>query len=227
MSVRADVDMSVVQCIHFFFNECAYIAFACATCRAYLKLKDELQRQKKKDLNEFGGLFERGAITVSDDTDTCPSKSTPDGYGNGMTIQDALRSIRDMESVAERYYRDGHTEESRQMLHKAAALKRDIEEFAASKDPAQGTSHANGTTASAGGQDSGPLGLDWGKVDFEHPTEEVVASAREAGLDLQDKRWELRGSGGGRVCWDVVMCMSSPVTCLLSRHLSDHCLNMT
>ncbi|CAE7426978.1 unnamed protein product, partial [Symbiodinium microadriaticum] len=112
-----------------------------------------------------------------------------------MTVQEGLRSVRDMESVAERYYRDGHVEESEQLLRRAVDLKREIEEFAASskKEKCQSASSGSGS-AEKKNQTSSPLGLDWSSVDFSHPSEEVVATAREVGRDLHDPRLQLKES---------------------------------
>jgi hypothetical protein len=161
--------------------------------RAYLKLKAELSRQKKKDLNEFGGLFDRGSIVEPAELQQERSGDSQSSRPSSMSVEEGLRSIKDMESVAERYYRDGRLEESRQMAQRAAQLKAEIEAFAASASAAGPVSRRGGEDRDngsfCGSNKGGPLpSLDWANLDFSHPTPEMVSTAKEAGLDLTDPR---------------------------------------
>lgn len=147
--------------------------------RAYLKLKAELSQQKKKDLNEFGGLFNRGHIVEESTRHQSGKDNDRRQQVNGMSVEEGLRSIKDMESVAERYYRDGHVEEAREMMQRAASLKEEIEAFVKATTAVQSS---EGNVKREGG-------LDWANFDFNNPTPEMISTAQEAGLDLTDPRY--------------------------------------
>jgi hypothetical protein len=69
--------------------------------REYVKLKGELDRQRVKDSKQFGGLFERGRVVEEEAEERGEGGGgrQPAGSGSGMTVEEALRSLKDAESA--------------------------------------------------------------------------------------------------------------------------------
>ena len=140
-------------------------------------------------MTEFGGLFKRGQIVKpGEQTPSMSATASERSTGNGMTIEEGLKSIRDMESVAERYYRDGRVEESKEMLARAATLKKEIEDFAKSRQNFS-EKHDRGVSGDMEEFSVPTSGNIWENCDFNNPSEEMIATAKEAGLDLKDPRY--------------------------------------
>eukprot|EP00602_Paraphysomonas_sp_CaronLab_P005723 CAMPEP_0185030514 /NCGR_PEP_ID=MMETSP1103-20130426/17517_1 /TAXON_ID=36769 /ORGANISM="Paraphysomonas bandaiensis, Strain Caron Lab Isolate" /LENGTH=499 /DNA_ID=CAMNT_0027565687 /DNA_START=1 /DNA_END=1497 /DNA_ORIENTATION=+ len=139
--------------------------------RAYMKLKNELTAQKRKDLKTFGGLFDRGLVyTTEDNGSTSLSFSDAENNTTSMTLEEAFQRLQDMESTADRYDRDGRRSEAHQLRQHAASLRTELDNFAATHAPKPRSEFSL---------------LD---VDFSNPTQEMIEEANRAGLDISDPR---------------------------------------
>lgn len=63
--------------------------------REYTTLKGELDAQRSKDSRQFGGLFERGRVVEEG------GGTVTGGRGGAMTVEEALRSLKDAESACQ------------------------------------------------------------------------------------------------------------------------------
>lgn len=93
-----------------------------------------------------------------------------------MTVSDALEKIRDMESAAKTFYRDGKILESQELDAKAQSLKKEIQEYQA-------------TAAAAARKEK--RHDEWLTVDYSNPSPETIETAAKMGLDLTDPRYVL------------------------------------
>ena len=67
--------------------------------KEYTKLKRELDQQRAKDSKQFGGLFDRGRVVVEDEVKTNKGGVHEELNGGRMTVEDALRNLKDAESA--------------------------------------------------------------------------------------------------------------------------------
>jgi ribonuclease HI len=142
-------------------------------------VKKDLESQRKKDLQSFGGLFDRGTIYCPTESPGAPppleaSSSSASASVSGtepetMSVGEALEKIKDMESAAKTFYRDGKILESQELEEKAQSLKKEIQEYQA-------------TTTIKKSKD------DWLQIDYSNPSQETIEAAAKMGLDLNDPR---------------------------------------
>ena len=137
-------------------------------------MKKDLELQRKKDLQSFGGLFDRGTIYRPTDSQALSSESRLEipssEQETPMTVGDALKKIQDMESAAKSLYQDGKVIESQELTEKAQSLKKEIQEYQA-------------TLATKKQND------EWLTVDYSNPSQETIETAAKMGLDLKDPRY--------------------------------------
>lgn len=131
--------------------------------REYLNLKTELEKQQQRDSQQFGGLFKRGRIV-----EDVPNIATAN---HGMTLEDAMRSLKDAESASRRYYEDGKYEDSARLQSTVERIRTDIESFKAQR-------HEELRKSSA----TNPF-LD---LDMSNVTPQMIEDAKKHGLDLND-----------------------------------------
>lgn len=135
-------------------------------------MKKDLEFQRKKDLQSFGGLFDRGTIYRPTDSQALLSESSLEispPEQETMTVGDALKKIQDMESAAKTLYQDGKVVESQELTEKAQSLKKEIQDY-------------QSTLATKNQND------EWLKVDYSNPSQETLETAAKMGLDLKDPR---------------------------------------
>lgn len=135
-------------------------------------MKKDLEFQRKKDLQSFGGLFDRGTIYRPTDSQALLSESSLEispPEQETMTVGDALKKIQDMESAAKTLYQDGKVVESQELTEKAQSLKKEIQDY-------------QSTLATKNQND------EWLKVDYSNPSQETIETAAKMGLDLKDPR---------------------------------------
>jgi hypothetical protein len=143
--------------------------------REYFALRHELRTLRQKDLKSFGGLFERSSLQV-DDTST---QSSTDGTSTTtessplMTIKDALQSLQDAESAAERYYRDGKVKKSEELKASIAKSRAELNQYIETQNKENAVKKKTSIRELV-------------NMDFTNPTDEMRQHARSCGLDLDD-----------------------------------------
>lgn len=140
--------------------------------REYVKLKRELEQQRVKDTKQFGGLFDRGRVVQDGDV-----RSDDDTDSGRMSVDEALKSLKDAESACQRYYEDGRLDDAKRLQATVTRLRKDIDEF---------TAEQREKAAQAAAQE--PKRNPFLDINLENITPKQLEDAAKSGLDLNDPK---------------------------------------
>mmetsp|Transcript_29363 Transcript_29363/g.49563 ORF Transcript_29363/g.49563 Transcript_29363/m.49563 type:complete len:630 (+) Transcript_29363:140-2029(+) len=140
--------------------------------REYVKLKRELEQQRVKDTKQFGGLFNRGRVVQDGDL-----RGDDDAGSGRMSVDEALKSLKDAESACQRYYEDGRLDDADRLQATVTRLRKDIDEF---------TAQQREKAAQAAAQE--PARNPFLDINLEDITPKQLEDAAKSGLDLNDPK---------------------------------------
>lgn len=148
----------------------------------YLELKQTLKHQVEKDKKTFNKLFDRVdyALDTIDDIDssssgTAAAANASAGAPPSLTYAEVLTSLKDLESAALSYERDGNKKAAAEARKRITAIQGLLEQ--AKKEQRESQQ-----------QQQQHRGVGGGAVDYNDPSEEMIEQARQQGIDLRDDR---------------------------------------